>query len=65
MVCEDGCIVVIMLVMFVGLKFEGFVKEFFDWMFDVGIVEQYVVIMVVVMVMQGMKLFLVIYLIFL
>lgn len=39
MVCEDECVVVIMLVMFVGLKLEGFVKEFFDCMFDVGIVE--------------------------
>lgn len=37
--CEDDRIVVIILVMFVGFKLEGFVKEFFECMFDVGIVE--------------------------
>lgn len=65
MVVKDNKLMVIMLVMCEGLGMVEFLKKFFDWYFDVVIVEQYVVIFVVGLVIGDYKLVVVIYFIFL
>lgn len=64
MVVQDVCLFGIILVMKEGFDLVVFSECYLECYFDVVIVEQYVVILVVGMVCEGMKLVVVIYLIF-